>query len=77
MGMGGGIIGVILGIALANSLAYAGKLALGSELIQANISAYLVLGALLFSFLLGSIFGTYPAYKASKMHPVDALRFVK
>lgn len=37
-------------------------------------SASLVLGAFLFSALLGIIFGLYPANKASKMQPVDALR---
>ncbi len=37
-------------------------------------SAPLVLGAFLFSALLGIIFGLYPANKASKMQPVDALR---
>ena len=32
------------------------------------------LGAFLFSVLLGMFFGFYPAGKASKMQPVDALR---
>ena len=34
----------------------------------------LVLGAFLFSALLGIIFGLYPANKAASMQPVDALR---
>ncbi len=34
----------------------------------------LVLGAFLFSAMLGVIFGLYPANKASKMQPVEALR---
>ena len=37
-------------------------------------SVGLVLGAFLFSALLGIIFGLYPANKASNLQPVDALR---
>lgn len=37
-------------------------------------SAPLVLGAFIFSALLGVIFGLYPANKAASMQPVDALR---
>jgi putative ABC transport system permease protein len=34
-----------------------------------------VLGAFLFSAVVGIIFGMYPANKASKLNPIDALRF--
>jgi len=52
-------------------------MALGSELIRAEISIWLVLGSILGSFLLGSIFGVIPAIRASKLNPVDALRHTK
>jgi len=77
MGLSGGIIGIILGSAMAYGIAAAGRAILGIDLLQAQISAYVVIGSLIFSFLLGTVCGTYPAYKASKMHPVDAMRFVK
>lgn len=32
------------------------------------------LGAFLFAVFVGAFFGYYPAYRASKMDPVDALR---
>lgn len=39
------------------------------------ISANIVLAAFLFSFFVGVIFGLYPANTASKLNPIDALRF--
>ncbi len=77
IGLAGGIAGVTLGAGTAYGLAFIGKLALGSDLIQAHISLELIIGSLLFSFILGSLFGTFPAIQAAKMKPVDALRHVK
>ena len=77
LGMVGGLIGIILGMAFAFGLSAAGRAFLGSELIQASISLWLVAGALLFSFILGTAFGMLPAYQASKLNPVDSLRSAK
>jgi putative ABC transport system permease protein len=74
IGSVGGILGAIVGILFASGLAFIGRMALGSDLIRAEISVWLVLGSILGSFLLGSIFGVIPAINASKLHPVDALR---
>ncbi|AJF61573.1 TPA: ABC transporter permease [Candidatus Woesearchaeota archaeon] len=74
LGMVGGIIGVLIGLVLAYGLSFIGRLVLGSDLIQANISIALIVFALLFSFLLGTVFGVLPAVQASKMQPVEALR---
>jgi len=77
VGLFGGMIGVILGIGIAKSLAFLGSKQLGTDLIQANISFSLIIGAVLFSFIIGCIAGTIPAIKASKLNPVDSLRFAK
>ena len=77
LGAVGGIIGVIMGVGAATGMAFIGKIALGSDLISANFSPALIIGALLFSFILGSFFGTLPAVQASKLNPVDALRYSK
>ena len=77
LGTVGGIIGVTLGYLGAKGVAFIGRLALGSDLISADISFGLIIGALLFSFFVGSFFGTLPALQASKLSPVDALRYSK
>ena len=64
----GGLIGVIIGI-------------LGSKLVgvlspvSAVISAFPILLSFGFSGAIGIIFGFYPAYKASLLNPIDALRY--
>ena len=64
----GGIIGIILGI-------YAGIQL--SKLIgyPARPPVYGIFIALFFSILIGLFFGYYPANKAAKMNPIDALRY--
>ena len=75
LGFVGGLIGVAIGVALANLFAFAGRQTLGSDLIKADVSLALVFGSLLFSVIVGLIAGTVPAYHASKKNPVDALRY--
>ena len=74
LGTVGGIIGIALGMFFAYVISFVGRILLGSELIRASISPFIVLGALIFSFVLGTLFGVLPAYHASKLNPVDSLR---
>ncbi|PKN10393.1 MAG: multidrug ABC transporter substrate-binding protein [Deltaproteobacteria bacterium HGW-Deltaproteobacteria-7] len=63
----GGLIGVLLGIFAAELLSFfAGWTIL--------ISTYSIVLSFGFSGLVGIFFGFYPAYKASLMNPIDALR---
>jgi putative ABC transport system permease protein len=74
LGLIGGVVGVLIGSFLsfvAEKIAY---LALKSDLLQSHISPTLVIGALLFSFIIGALSGIIPAMQAAKMNPVDALR---
>jgi putative ABC transport system permease protein len=73
----GGLIGVLIGAGISIGLANVGRIALGADLIQAEVSIWLIAGSVLGSFILGSIFGIIPAVKASKLSPVDALRHKK
>ena len=77
LGIVGGLIGVVIGIIIAFGLAFIGRLALGSDLIQANVTLFLIAGSLIFSFTLGSIAGVLPALQASRLLPVEALRSTK
>jgi len=63
----GGVIGIILGIILATIICSA----IGFKVIVTPTS---VLGAAFFSVVIGLFFGLYPARKAAKMKPIDALR---
>jgi len=77
LGAIGGAIGAIIGYVIATGLAFVGKIALGSDLIAAHITPTLIIGSILFSFIIGTFFGTLPAIQASKLNPVDALRGTK
>ena len=66
----GGVGGVVLGIAVSIII---GKFAGGT--IQAVVTPWLVFEGLGFALLLGLLGGYYPARKASKLDPVEALRY--
>jgi len=75
LGLVGGAIGVIIGISLAKGAEYIAGIYLGSPLLQASMNPFIMLGALTFSFIIGTISGVLPAIQASRLKPVDALRY--
>ncbi len=75
LGLAGGAIGIILGILIGKGVEVIAKQALGSNLLQAYFPWYLIAGALAFSFILGALSGVLPALQASRLKPVDALRY--
>lgn len=63
----GGIIGIIFGLLIS----YIASIFVG---FSAVLSPDIIIIGTLFSMLIGAVFGTFPARKASKMQPIDALR---
>ncbi|SKC86331.1 ABC transporter permease [Maledivibacter halophilus] len=64
----GGIIGILLGIGVSSAVTKFTPL-------QTKVSIEIILLAFCFSLAVGVIFGIYPANKAAKLKPIDALRF--
>ena len=69
----GGLMGILLGAGGAQAISIIARNA-GQEF-QALVSLRAVLTATLFSAAVGLFFGIYPARRASRLHPIDALRY--
>ncbi len=64
----GGLIGVLIGVIGAKLMQIIGGM-------NISISSFSILLSLGFSGAIGVLFGYYPAYKASLLNPIDALRY--
>ena len=64
----GGFIGILTGVGLG----YIGSVLLGAPGLP---SVFIIITAVLFSMVIGVFFGYYPANKASKLDPIEALRY--
>jgi putative ABC transport system permease protein len=79
MGLSGGVLGVLLGWLIGQALTLATNIYLKrQELPGVQISSvplWLIAGAIGFAVLVSLIAGLYPASRAAKLNPVDALRY--
>ncbi len=64
----GGVLGIVLGASIAGIFSFLG-------IIEAAVTADVLLLAFTFSALIGLFFGLYPAFQASKLSPIEALRY--
>jgi len=68
----GGVIGVAVGWSIARLM---GRVSLGGSAITPVVSLDSILLATLFSMAIGLFFGIYPATRAARLQPVEALRY--
>jgi len=75
LGLTGGVIGIIFGLAIGKSAEIASQQLLNSRILVISCPYYFIISILVFSFLIGSISGVTPALQASKLKPADTLRY--
>jgi putative ABC transport system permease protein len=79
MGLLGGILGVVFGWLLGRALTYGTNVYLHRQNLNSielsSVPWWLVLSALGFAVLVSLAAGLYPASRAAKLNPVDALRY--
>ncbi len=74
LGMVGGIIGVILGLLISALVSIGMKLYFGENLLKFSAQWWIIVGALLFAFIVGILSGWVPSTKAAKLKPIDTIR---
>jgi putative ABC transport system permease protein len=62
----GGVLGILFGAGIAFGLHF---------LLSSQVSVLWIVAAFLCSCGIGLVFGIYPAWKASTLDPIDALRY--
>jgi putative ABC transport system permease protein len=68
LSISGGMLGIALGWSIAEGVTLA-------KLITASVTPSSIALAFLFSSAVGVFFGIYPAYRASRLRPIEALRY--
>jgi putative ABC transport system permease protein len=74
VGFVGGVLGIALGLLISAIIEKIGQSYMGS-LFETYVGTEILIGALIFSVIIGSASGAYPAWKAAKLDPVEALRY--
>lgn len=75
LGIIGGILGVLLGMGIGKAIEYVAVTQLGTNLLSVVFPAYLIVGSLAFAFVVGAVSGLWPAWRATQIKPVEALRY--
>ena len=71
----GGVLGLFAGIGLAHLTVFILRKSVAESFPPAYIPVWIVVLSLGFAALTGAIFGVYPAVKASRLDPIEALRY--
>ena len=68
------VVGGLIGVAIGQGVTLLMKSAEGSALAEASVPAWAIGVAFGFSAAVGVVFGMFPAMKAARLNPIDALR---
>ncbi len=68
------LVGGLIGVAIGKGLAFGMSRIPGAKLDQADVPLWAVMMAFAFSALVGVAFGMFPAIKAARLDPIEALR---
>ncbi len=71
IGLFGGVIGMLLGLLTIFLLNRASE---SSNAVVFSVTTLVVVGPVIFAVVLGTLAGLFPAYRASRLKPVDALK---
>ena len=71
----GGVIGLFVGIGISNLTVFILHKTASPNFPDANVPLWVILLSIGFAAFTGAAFGVYPAYKASRLDPIDALRY--
>ena len=77
----GGVVGILLGLLNGGIIAIVAKAIVSNSkdfsFISVNVSPpiMMIVISFLFSTLVGVVFGLYPARRAARLSPIDALRY--
>jgi ABC-type antimicrobial peptide transport system permease subunit len=72
LGIIGGVLGILLGIGLAWAL---GRVPAIQGMLEPNYSSQLLVLAMSVAMVTGMLGGLYPAWRATRMQPIEALRY--
>ncbi|HIH19951.1 TPA: ABC transporter permease [Candidatus Micrarchaeota archaeon] len=75
LGLLGGMVGILLGVTAGKIAEQVARQALGTDSFTAALTPELIVGALLFAFVIGTVSGVLPARRAASLKPADALRY--
>jgi putative ABC transport system permease protein len=76
LGLIGGLVGAVIGVVASFGISELGLRLLGGGVSSiASINISIILFGVAFSFVIGALSGVFPARRAAKLQPVEALRY--
>lgn len=74
LGTVGGILGIMISFAFAKAIEF-GAARQDLEILKITFDPVIVVASLIFTFVVGAIFGAIPAMRAARLKPTEALRY--